>query len=760
MTRVLILLLLVCHPTALAAQSFPLSRADVADSAAMERSAPALARAVLDVYQDTNRLRFLDNRFRLEILSGRLGDAAASLAQARSLRDAAGATPDARAANVQFEIYVRARTLSDSTGRPFADAFASAFRERFARLDDRAAALAARAILVSGRAAGNDLFWATPNQADRSQVSLGAALTFLRIYANTHVHRALTGLAAPLVTEDEARRFEVQNDVRVRMPDGGIVCAVVARARASRGERLPALLEFTIYADSIGSLREALRVAANGYVGVTGHTRGKACSEGRITPYIHDGADATALVEWLAEHPWTDGRVGMFGGSYSGFTAWAATKRMPAALKTIMVGAPVAPGIDVPMEGNVFMNFVYPWPFYTMNNRWLDTETYGQTRRWNELYRQWYRSGRPYRDLDAIDGTPNPGFAEWIAHPTVDDYWKGTVPQGREFAAIDIPVLTTYGYFFGGPGGGLHYYLEHTRANPRARHYLFMGPWDHFQAQRGVVTTLGDTSSYFAGYETDAAAHIDIGASLRYQWFDWVLKSGPRPALLKDMVNYQLMGANAWRSAPSLAAAANERMRLYLNPATADGRLTLTPRPARSGFATLTVNMADRTDLERPFAGGLQAAVIDTANAIVYMSEPLGNATEVVGVLAGQLEVVTNKRDFDFTITPYELRADGQYFQLAPYSARASHVGDLTTRRLLTPGRVEQLRFSSVLRLSARQFARGSRVVIVVAVNKGPNQQINYGSGKDVSEESIADAGEPLSIRWLPGSYVDIPIRR
>jgi uncharacterized protein len=750
---------LAALPATVSAQSFPLTSADIADSAAMERSAPRLAQAVLGSYRDTNRLRFLDNRFRLELLAGRISDAARALAQARALRDTPGSTPAARAANVQFEIYVRARTLADSDGRPFADAFAQAFRERFAKLDDAAAAFAARTILVPGRIAANDLFWAAPNQSGRTVVSLEEALTFLRIYSNVAVHRAFARLPASLVAEDEARRFEVQNNIAVKTADGATVCAVVARPRASASGRLPALLQFTIYADSIGSVREAVRIAANGYVGVTGHSRGKACSPDTVTPYVHDGADAAALVDWIAAHPWTDGRVGMIGGSYNGFTAWAAMKQMPKALKAIMVGAPVAPGIDVPMEGNVFLNFVYPWPFFTMNDRWLDSATYGQNQRWNGLYRQWYRSGRPYRELAAIDGTPNPGFADWLAHPTLDEYWTAMVPHGREFAAIDIPVLTTYGYFFGGPGGGLHYYIEHTRENPRAQHYLLMGPWDHGQAQRGVVTPLGDTATFIAGYEIDPAARIDILASLRYQWFDWILKGGPRPALLRDRVNYQLMGANEWRSAPSLTAAASGRLRLHLNPARVNGRYSLTPTPASTGSVTHTVNLADRSDLDRAFVGGLQAAELDTANGVVFMSEPLQRATEVVGVLSGRLELVTNKRDFDFTITLYELRADGQYFQLAPYSSRASHVESLTTRRLLTPGQTARLTFSSRLRFTARQFAPGSRVVIVIAVNKGPGQQINYGTGQNVSDESVADAGEPVLIRWLPGSYVDIPVR-
>lgn len=343
-------------------------------------------------------------------------------------------------------------------------------------------------------------------------------------------------------------------------------------------------LQFTIYADSVAAVRDALLSAAHGYASVTGYTRGKACSNDTPVPYVHDGADAAALIDWIARQPWSDGRVGMYGGSYSGFTAWAAAKRRPSALKGIMVGAPVAPGIDVPMEGNIFVNFVYPWPFYTTNDRWLDNATYNDNARWQRLNRTWYTSGRPYRELEQIDGTPNPGFAEWIAHPTIDAYWRAMVPHGEEFAGIEIPVLQTAGYFFGGPGGAAWYANEHYRHHPGARHYLVIGPYDHLQAQRGVVTVLGHTATWIAGYTIDPVAGIDIVASLRYQWFDHVLRGSPRPALLQDRVNYQVTGANTWRHAPTLSAVSNDRLRLYLHPG-ADGRHSLASAPPDANAA-------------------------------------------------------------------------------------------------------------------------------------------------------------------------------
>ena len=58
----------------------------------------------------------------------------------------------------------------------------------------------------------------------------------------------------------------------------------------------------------------------------------------------------------------------------------------------------------------------------------------------------------------------------------------------------------------------------------------------------------------------------------------------------------------------------------------------------------------------------------------------------------------------------------------------------------------------------SRQMQKGSRVVVVLRVIKESGRQINYGTGKDVSDETIADAGDPLQIKWFEDSYISVPI--
>jgi len=129
------------------------------------------------------------------------------------------------------------------------------------------------------------------------------------------------------------------------------------------------------------------------------------------------------------------------------------------------------------------------------------------------------------------------------------------------------------------------------------------------------------------------------------------------------------------------------------------------------------------------------------------------------GLFSGHLEFTANKSDFDFEVRLFELSADGDYFQLAPYWSRASYVQDLTHRHLLVAGKRQSLDFRS-LRLMSRLLKAGSRLVAVLSIVREPGREINYGTGYEVSGESIADAKTALQISWFGGSYLDLPVHR
>src|SRR5690242_13470771 len=586
---VLLMALALPLPTALAAQQLTLPAASLADSTSRSVTLARLATRAAQLYQDSSEVVEQDDLFHLYLLAHRYADAQVALANwRRAWAMYADTTARGRALNQQYELYLRAKRLQGDSTAGFGEAFARAFRERFARLDDRTAALVVRTLLVPPPQP-------PPIPSADTTMAIRDVVTWLRAMQIAEAYGEIGPAAPALVREDDARRYAMESNIQVKTPDGATVCAMVWRPRSA--PRVPTLLQFTIYADTTVLVFDLRRNASNGYAAVMGFTRGKLCSPDAPVPYVHDGADATALIEWIARQPWSDGQVGMYGGSYSGMTTWAATRRAPPALKAIMVGAPVAPGVDVPMEGNIAWSFVYPWPFYTTDTKALDDSTYNDRARWQRLYSAWYAGGTAYRDMDKIDGTPNPIWRQWMAHPDYDVYWQRMIPYGKEFGAVRIPVLQTAGYYFGGPGAAMYYLAQHYRYNPRAEHYLVIGPYDHFQAQRGVVTALSDTATVLSGYTIDPVARIDITADLRYPWFDWALKHGPKPAMLSDKVNYEVVGANRWKHAPSVAAMANDSLRLYWS-AERDGqwrRLVAHP-PAKDTMLTLTMDLADRSD--------------------------------------------------------------------------------------------------------------------------------------------------------------------
>jgi hypothetical protein len=98
-----------------------------------------------------------------------------------------------------------------------------------------------------------------------------------------------------------------------------------------------------------------------------------------------------------------------------------------------------------------------------------------------------------------------------------------------------------------------------------------------------------------------------------------------------------------------------------------------------------------------------------------------------------------------------------QLLHLSYFIGRASYARDMSVRKLLTPGKVESIPFDRT-RMVSRRLSKGSRLLVTLNINKSRFCQINYGTGKDVSDEDINDARIPLQIRWRSDSYVKIPI--
>ncbi|PRX56649.1 CocE/NonD family hydrolase [Flagellimonas meridianipacifica] len=540
-------------------------------------------------------------------------------------------------------------------------------------------------------------------------------------------------------------------DVVIETRDGAQLSAIVCRKKENTKPQA-VILQSTIYVRDKGRDLNTIKESADrGYVGVIAYARGKRFSPNEIWPYENDANDTYDVIDWISKQEWCDGRVGMFGGSYNGFTQWASLKKPHPALKTIVPYVANRPGLGLPMENNIFINPNYEWAFLVGNNKYLDTIAGNDRQRSRNLMFNWWETGVSYNRMDSIDGIPNRLFQRWISHPSFDGYWQKMAPYKEDFSQIDIPILSIDGYYNDSQNSGLYYLREHYKYNPNAEHYLIIGPYSHFGAQR-------NGSEEINGYEVDKDALINTN-EITYQWFDYVFNDGNKPEKLQNKINYQVMGANEWRSASSIENMSNTHLKFYLTTEKQNDIYTLNDeKPVNSAFLSQKVDFSDRKNGNNDYyPNPIIKEDMDLSNGFNFISEPLEESIVVNGSFLGELTVSINKKDFDFGVTLYEVMPNGKLFHLSYIVGRASYADDIENRQLLQPKEIERIPFSNT-HLVSKKLSKGSRLLVYINVNKNPFSELNYGTGKTVSEESIKDAHEPLEVKWYNDSYVEIPI--
>src|SRR5882757_10259464 len=157
---------------------------------------------------------------------------------------------------------------------------------------------------------------------DRTSFSLPAAAV-----------AALFSLCAlPIGIRAQSDSVVVERDVPAKTRDGVILKADIYRPRADG--KYPVLLQRTPY-DKNNTRSFGMKAAARGYIAIVQDVRGRFTSEGEWYPFRHELRDGYDTVEWAAALPQSNGKVGMFGGSYVGATQMLAAIASPPHLSGI-----------------------------------------------------------------------------------------------------------------------------------------------------------------------------------------------------------------------------------------------------------------------------------------------------------------------------------------------------------------------------------------------------------------------------------------
>ena len=537
------------------------------------------------------------------------------------------------------------------------------------------------------------------------------------------------------------REVECLWGLRIPVRDGVMLNATLYKPQAM-AEPLPVLFIVTPYtADTYHD--RALYFAEHEYVVALVDCRGRGNSEGQFVPHANDGLDGFDIVQWLANQPWSNGRIGMFGGSYEGYVQWATAKQRPPQLSTITPAASGCPGVDWPFHNNILHAYIMQW--LTLTSGVTTNRNLGGDRSiWLSVYRRLLMEHLPMKSLDQLAGNLSTAYQDIISHHTHDDFWESMLPSSEQYRQVDIPVLSITGQYDINQRGAMHFYRNHVEnATPsaRSRHYLIVGPWDH----KGT----GTPSRKVGGLEFGEESLLDL-KRLHVEWYDWVLKGYEQPDFLKRRVAYYLTGADRWEYADDLdgIARATRVYQLSALPVSSDGidsGAMHEGKPTCSSPDSYTHDPLDtriaELDLEQvdDYLVDQRQVLSLNGNGLLYQTEPFIEELVITGYLRYVASIALDVPDTDFKVTIYEITEAGVSIQLTDDMVRARYRNSLKAPEAVKPGEINRYEFKS-FRFISRRLALGSRLRLVLSPVNSIYWERNYNSGGVVAEESAKNA--------------------
>lgn len=538
-------------------------------------------------------------------------------------------------------------------------------------------------------------------------------------------------IAASVRPADAQQPYSVRMefDVRVRMTDGVELSADVYRPDAAG--RFPVILVRTPYDNGVGSnVQRGKFWAARGYAFVIQDVRGRGDSDGDFYPLRDEAADGDATVTWAAAQPWSNGKVGTFGGSYLGWTQGYLAKRNNPALTALgLIVIPPDPWRNIPTQYGAFAPALVPWLALVSGQTMQDlTET--------DVIPSMHHY--PLREADTRLGRVMKVWRDWIDHPTYDDYWKQIGGYQEDLLNVRAPILHVSGWYDDVLVGTTENFINMTTraadANARRNQWLVLGPWPH---GTNCCTEL-------AGIDFGPRALIDYD-TLQVRFFDRYLKDKQNGFDADARVKLFIMGANVWRDENEWPLARTQYTRYYLhsggNANTLEGDGTLsTTQPTNEKPDRYTYDPQKPV----PFLGVTSYSQVGTADdyrpverldgVLVYSKPELQRDVEVCGPIRTVLYAASSAKDTDFVARLIDVHPSGYAQRLQDGIVRARYRKGTAREEFLTPGSIEQYEID--LWSTCNRFLAGHRIRLEVTSSAVPRFDKNMNTGGRLGYEA------------------------
>ncbi len=427
-----------------------------------------------------------------------------------------------------------------------------------------------------------------------------------------------------------------------------------------------------------------------GYVVVAQDCRGRFKSEGDYVPFKTDAEDGYDAVEWSAAQKWSNGKIGMWGGSALGITSnLAATAAPPHLLCAYVIVAP---------------------------SSWRD-----ETLHINGIYHK-----------ELIDGWMGAQNAtevrkEWTKKAVSDPYWDW-MEMPLHYEKVQIPIYNIGGWYDIFQKGSLKNFVnlqEKGAGKAKGNQKLIMAALAH-----------GPLGSRFKEYPNKGA---DTRGDDQFRWFDYWLKGEQNGIMDEPPFRYFLMGdaetpgapGNEWRTADTWPPKA-ETVSYYVQ---ADGTLSNSAPTGTDESATQFVY-----DPKNPVktVGGLnliqnrgpmdQREVGERADYFRFMTPPLEAPVTAIGPVKVELYVETDAPDTDFMAKLVDVYPDGYEALLTDAGLRLRYREGLDKEVMMTPGKIAKIEID--LWNTANVFNTGHRIALHITCSNDPRFDPNPNTGK------------------------------
>jgi hypothetical protein len=530
----------------------------------------------------------------------------------------------------------------------------------------------------------------------------------------------------------ENHEVVVERNVPAKMRDGATLRADIYRPKVEG--KFPVLLVRTPY-DKTGETSFGLKGAARGYVVIAQDVRGRFTSEGEWYTFKNESQDGYDTVEWAAALPYSNGKVGMFGGSYVGATQYLAAIAKPPHL------AGICPTVTA---SNYHDGWTYQGGAF---EQWFN-ESWSTGLAMNTMRRRVEQGG------DAIGGTKTlpladyvvlgapsavgiaPYFTDWLAHPNFDAYWKQWSIEDH-YGQIQVPVLSFGAWYDIFLGGTLRNYqrLKTEAGTEAAKH-----------GQRLVVYVGG----HAGGSSSRKVGAVDFGEKLpidedemTLRWYDSLFKGQANGVENEKPVKIFVMGRNEWRDEDDWPLARAKSTRYYLHSTSGANGL--------AGNGTLSTTtpgeekpeqfIYDPSDAVPTIGGPLCCGALPTgigpedqrpaearADVLVFTTPAFAKDFEVTGPVALDLYVSSSAVDTDFTGMLVDVWPNGFAQNLTSGILRMRYRNSQEKPELLNPG--ETYHVTVDLWATSNVFLAGHKLRLEVSSSNFPRFDRNLNTGE------------------------------